>query len=285
MANCRLLSVDVDGTLLDEGRIDGADAAALRTAAEAGIIVCLCTGRSWLEVRPIWRGLGMAEPFAPVICVGGALVAEPQTGRTLYSRPFDAPTAADLAQAVQQMHYPVMALVDAWREGFDYFVLGAFEHVPLYRRFFDRRDLRIRRVDRLDEATLPRVLRISLLAEADRAPALADELGRRYGGRIEVQAIHLRHHDLHIVEAFMAGTNKFTAMVYVGQGYRIAPNEMAAIGDDHNDLPMLAGAGFSATTADAPQALQEAADMVLAPRGQGPVAQFVRALLDTKNNT
>ncbi len=30
--------------------------------------------------------------------------------------------------------------------------------------------------------------------------------------KLEVQRIHLMHHDLHIVEAFRAGTNKFTAI-------------------------------------------------------------------------
>ncbi|KKL61246.1 hypothetical protein LCGC14_2197220 [marine sediment metagenome] len=56
---------------------------------------------------------------------------------------------------------------------------------------------------------------------------------------------------------------------------------MAAIGDDHNDLPMLRGVGISAAPADASEALRAAADLTVAPRGQRPVAQFVAALLGT----
>ena len=279
MAKCRMLAVDVDGTLLEQGRVDAADAAALRAAAEAGIIPCLCTGRSWGQVRPIWQELALPQPLAPVICVGGALVTEPSTGRTLYGRPFGRPTADELAQAVVGLGYPAMALVDAWREGFDYFLLGPREQLPLYRRFFAGRELRVRRVDRLGRPGDPPTLRISLLAEGRHVDHIVGALREQFAGRIEVQGIHLRHADLHVVEAFRAGTNKFTAMVYVGQGYRIAPAAMAAIGDDHNDLAMLTGAGVSATTADAPPELRQAADMVLAPRGQGAVAQFVNALL------
>ncbi len=279
MMKCRLLSVDVDGTLFNSGRLDGEDVAALRTAAEAGILVCLCTGRSWPEVKPIWQDLAMPAPHGPVICVGGALVADADAGRTLYSRAFDRPTVADLADAMRRRGYPVMALVDAWREGFDYLMLGPYEDRPLYRRFLDQWHPRVRGVDSLADDRLPPVLRLSLLAEADAAADLARLLGEQLRGRIELQAIHLHHSDLHIVEAFRAGTNKFTAMGYVGQGCHIPPSQMAAIGDDLNDLAMLRGAGISATLADAPQPLREAADMVLAPRGGAPVAQFVRVLL------
>ena len=279
MAECKMLAVDVDGTLLEQGRVDPADAAALRAAAEGGILPCLCTGRSWDQVRPIWQELALPRPQAPVICVGGALVTEPSTGRTLYSRPFDRPTADDLARAVVAMGYPAMALVDAWREGFDYFLMGPCEQVGLYQEFLAARELRVRRVERLSRPGDPPTLRISLLADGGDVEGLVAALRQQFGGRVEAQGIYLRHADLHIVEAFRAGTNKFTAMVYVGQGDRISPAAMAAIGDDHNDLAMLTGAGVSATTADAPPELLQAADMVLAPRGQRPVAQFVAALL------
>lgn len=276
---CRLLGVDVDGTLLSGGSIGAADAEALRAAARAGIIVCLCTGRSWDEVRDIWKRLRLPAPHAPVVCVGGSLVAEPQTGRTLYARPFDRPTADELAGEIRRLGYPVMALVDGWREEFDYFLIGPHDGHPLYQRFFDGRACRVRWVDRLARDAGPRPLRISLLAEAERAFELVGVLRERFAGRIEVQAVRLHSYRLHIVEAFAAGANKLTALVYVGQGHRIGRGAMAAIGDDYNDLPLLEGVAFSATTADAPPALRQAADVIVAPRGRGAVAEFVDMLL------
>ncbi len=274
-----MLAVDVDGTLMWHGAIDPADAEALRAAARAGVVVCLCTGRSWQEVRELWAGLALPAPHAPVICVGGALVVEPLTGRTLYSRPFDRPTADELAREIRLLGYPVMALVDGWREGFDYFLIGRHDGHPLYQRFFDGRACRVRWVEALDRTSGPRPLRISLLEERSRAEELVGSFRQRFAGRVEVQAIWLQRYDLHIVEAFAAGANKLTALVYVGQGYRIGRAAMAAIGDDYNDLPMLEGAGLSATTADAPAELRAAADVITAPRGERPVAQFVDTLL------
>lgn len=276
---CRLLAVDVDGTLLLRGRIADADADALRAAAAAGMVVCLCTGRSWGQVRPIWKSLDLPAPRAPVICVGGALVAEPDTGRTLYSRCFDRPTAADLGHDLRRRGYPVMALVDAWREGFDYHLLGRSDDAERHRPFLDGRDLRTRWVDRLGEPGQPAPLRITVSDDRGPADELVRDLRRSFAGRIEVQRIYLMHHDLHFVEAFAAGANKFTALRYVGQGLRIGPRAMAAIGDDHNDVAMLRRVGLSAAPADAPEEVRRAAARVVAPRGSAPVAQFVEAIL------
>ncbi len=275
----RLLAVDVDGTLLNHGAMDDADVAALHAAAEAGIVVCLCTGRSWEESRDIWEGLNLPEPHGPVVCAGGALVVEPDTERTLYSRTFDRATAQELTRQMQQMGYPVMALVDAWREGFDYYLIGRYDDRPLYQNFISAIPRRIRHVDRLDCDDYPRPLRISALEEPGCGRPTVETLKRHFAGRIEIQDIYLSHRDVDIVEAFSAGTDKFTALQYVGQGYRIAPSAFAAIGDDNNDLAMLRGAGLSGTPADAPEELLRIAKMVLSPRGSGPVAEFVDAVL------
>ena len=275
----RLLAVDVDGTLVSAAGPDDAGAAALRRAAEAGVVVCLCTGRTWNEVRPVWEQLRLPQPWAAAVCVGGALVVEPQTGRTLYSRPFDRPAAAELAEVMAQMGYPVMALVDGWRERFDYYVIGDWAGNPLYERFFARRPSRLKRVERLDPDGGAAALRISVLDEAPGAAEALAALRRRFAGRIEVQTIHLHQTGVHIVEAFAAGTHKLSALKYVGQGLGIPTAAMAAIGDDHNDLVMLEGVGLSAAPADAPEQLRRAADLVVAPREGSPVAEFVAAVL------
>ena len=275
----KLLAVDVDGTLLNHGVMDDADIESLRVAAEAGIVVCLCTGRSWPETRDIWEGLKLPAAHAPVICAGGAIVVEPDTGRTLYSRTFDKTTAQELAQQMQRMGYPVMALVDAWREGFDYFLVGRYDDNPLYQKFLNAMPRRIRNVDRLDCDGHPRPLRISALEAPGAGRPAVETLKRHFAGRIEIQDIYLSHRDVDIVEAFSAGTDKFTALKYVGQGYRIGPKAFAAIGDDNNDLAMLRGSALSGTPADAPEELLRTADMVLSSRGSGPVAEFVAAVL------
>ena len=60
----------------------------------------------------------------------------------------------------------------------------------------------------------------------------------------------------------------------------LAAHEVAYIGDDYPDLPVISRVGLSAAPADAPLALKEAAFMVLdRPGGRGALREFIEAIL------
>jgi 3-deoxy-D-manno-octulosonate 8-phosphate phosphatase (KDO 8-P phosphatase) len=63
----------------------------------------------------------------------------------------------------------------------------------------------------------------------------------------------------------------------------LAPHEVAYIGDDYPDLPILRQVGLSAAPADAPMALREAAFMIMQnPGGRGAVREFIEAILTAR---
>lgn len=60
----------------------------------------------------------------------------------------------------------------------------------------------------------------------------------------------------------------------------LAPHEVAYIGDDYPDLPVLQRVGLSATPADAPMALKEAAFMIMENSGgRGALREFIESIL------
>ena len=60
----------------------------------------------------------------------------------------------------------------------------------------------------------------------------------------------------------------------------LAPHEVAYIGDDYPDLPVLLRVGLSAVPQDAPLALKEAAFMILSqPGGRGALREFIESIL------
>jgi 3-deoxy-D-manno-octulosonate 8-phosphate phosphatase (KDO 8-P phosphatase) len=60
----------------------------------------------------------------------------------------------------------------------------------------------------------------------------------------------------------------------------LAPHEVAYIGDDYPDLPVLQRVGLSATPADAPLALKEAAFMIMENAGgRGALREFIESIL------
>ena len=80
-----LVAIDLDGTLLDpDERISERNREAVAHARAGGAEVVLVTARGFLRARAFAQELGLSMP---VLCCGGALVADSATGRTLVHRP------------------------------------------------------------------------------------------------------------------------------------------------------------------------------------------------------
>jgi len=273
----KLLAIDVDGTLVGpDDVVADQTAQALREAGAAGLRVCLATGRSYIETMPIWRRLGLARPYEPLVLIGGALVAEPEAGRTLYHRTIDRELACGFADALGEAGFSAMAIVDGWRHGVDYFLAESGDVHSAQRDWFSKMKVRVRRCGNLREAAdMPDPLRVSAVVPDDRAEAVAAALSARFDGKLTVRAIVAPNYRVTIVEAFAAGVDKFQAVRYVAQAYRIGPRQIVAVGDDVNDLAMIRGAGLGVAMAHAEQSVREQARAVAEPS----LAAFLRRLV------
>ena len=266
----------MDGTLLDaDHQVPPETIDAIGEARAAGLRICLATGRSYGETIDIWGELKLHPPFEPMVLIGGALVSEPDTGRTLYQRTIRRDLAEEFADALGEAGYAAMAIVDAWRYGWDYVLCETGDVHAAQRDWFEKMRVKVRRVGRLGEIPdLPNPLRISAVVGAQDAEQLVGALRRRFEHRLNVHAIVAPNYGVTVVEGFSVEAGKFNALKYVAQGYRIAPGAIAAIGDDVNDAAMIRGAGLGAAMPHASPALRRTADCV-ATDGLG---KFIRRL-------
>jgi len=238
--------------------------------------VCLATGRSYTESVDVWRQLRLPLPGDPMVLVGGALVAEPDTGRTLYQRSIPWPAACEFADALAELGYPAMVLVDRWRHGVDYLLTDGPDPAAASRDWFSKMPVRVRELRRLaDVEGGPDPLRISTVVEPVEAGHLAETLRSRFAGRLNVQDILAPNYGVMIVEAHAVEASKQLAIQYVGQSLRIGMGRAVAVGDDVNDLSMIRGAGLGVAMPKAPRVLLDAADHVAADG----LADFIRRLL------
>jgi len=171
MAKYGLLALDVDGTLVGPDQIVPPEVVeALAAAQAAELRVCLATGRSFTESMDVWRQLRLRGELEPMILVGGALVGEPHTGRSLYQRAIRPNLACRFADALAERGYAAMVLVDGWRHAVEYFLTDTGNIAAVRRGWFDKLRASSRTVGRLSEAAdLPEVLRISAVAEPEAA--------------------------------------------------------------------------------------------------------------------
>jgi len=272
----RLLGIDVDGTLLGpDHQVAPEVIGAVARARASGLRICLATGRTYVETIDIWRRLRLTGPFEPIILIGGALVCEPDTARTLFARSIPRELACEFADALGEEGYSAMAVLDAWRHGWDYVLCETGDVHSAQRNWLDKMKVRVRRVGRLCEAAdMPRPLRIHAVVESPAAARLEAAMKERFDGRLNIHAIVAPNYGVTIVEGFAAEVDKFNALKYVAQGYRISLRAVAAVGDDVNDLGMIRGAALGVAMPNASGPLREAADCV-ARRG---LADFIDRL-------
>lgn len=266
----------MDGVLVGPDNRVRSDLAEAVVAAAGAFGVMLATGRSYSETLGVWRSLNLPAPHEPMVLIGGSLVSEPETGRTLHESAIDRRTACEFADALNGLGHSAAVIVDAWRNGVEYYLAESLDAPRVLERWFGQMDVKLRRLRRLsDVEDLPRPLRINACVEQEDAEALAEELAGRFDGRLNVHAILAPNYGVTIVEAFAAGVSKWEGLQYVARRHGIGPRGIVAVGDDVNDIEMVSRAGLGVAMPDSSPALTAVADAVARP----DLASFLRHLV------
>ncbi|WP_127585433.1 HAD family hydrolase [Paenibacillus koleovorans] len=277
----KLLAFDLDGTLLNHhGHVSGRNRAALDYARGQGVEVTLVTGRHISKVLPFVRELGLTAPF---ITSNGCELWSP-TGELLERRA--------LPQADR-----------AWLHGWAaehglgyraYCVGGVFDWRPMHSQAaVDRSFAAAAKAEA--EALLQREWLKVLLADAvASAPPLARTAPRDIRGLYERLAAdarfalaaysddpaHIRRIDVH-----PAGVDKAAGLQAVCRRIGVTAAQVAAFGDDTNDIAMLRWAGLGVAMEQAPAAVKEAASHIAPHHNRDGVAAVVHALLSAAHRS
>lgn len=260
----KLLAVDMDGTCLDgRSRMSAENLAALRRAAQAGIVVVPTTGRT-LSCLP-YR-LRSEKFFRYVITSNGAQVTDLYTGGDLFQALIPKRRAMRLVQLVQSLPVSITAHVEQ-----DYLVRG--------RAFW----LLGRAVFGPDAAASICVENMN--RELRRRASDVEELqfyfftrhtGQRLRCLLEQNAPDCRWAFTdQYVEVFSRNASKGTALRALAEKLNIPKEQIACIGDGENDLPMFEAAGLRIAMGNAVPELKQQANQVTRTNRQNGVAYAI----------
>jgi Cof subfamily protein (haloacid dehalogenase superfamily) len=268
----RLLASDLDGTLVrGDGTVSAASRAALKQAAEAGLLVVFVTGRPprWLhEIGDQTGHTGVA------VASNGAVLYDLRTETVLRERSLPPQLLATLTADLR-------AAFPAVRFGLEYGT--AFGYEPGYRHDWeinpsqDRHGNpipvpRIAPLDRLLAVPAVKLLAKNLAADADCFLATAAEV---IGDRATVTTSS-RHG---LLEIAAPGVTKASGLAEVAISHGIGPAEVVAVGDMPNDVAMLSWAGRAYAVANAHPSVLAVADEVLPSNDDDGVAVLIKRLL------
>lgn len=272
-----LLAIDLDRTLLDnQHRLPERNREALHAAHDAGLRVVVCTGRSFTETRPILDAIGLELDAA--ITVGGALLSDVASGRTIESRPIPVETALAAARWLRERGYTVLWLYDASVAGFDGYLIDADRRHEAVQRWLDITPCRMRCTDTLpDDGRAP--LRITVVDDMDVLDKVAGAFRRAFDHRMTNNVIRVPMYNFTVLEAFDAAVDKWYGICRLCRRWRIDPSRTVAVGDDVNDLPMIRQAGLGVAVGNANPAVLSVADRVVATNEACGVAELIETLL------
>jgi HAD superfamily hydrolase (TIGR01484 family) len=239
MGKYRLLALDLDGTLLnDRSEISETNAKWIKHAVEAGVTVCVSTGRGFVSALPFAEQLGLDTPMITVN--GGEIWTKPHS---LHRR-----TLLDSGK-IMKLH-ALAERYDVW--------FWAYSTEDIYNK------------ERWVGDTIARHwLKFGYYSED--APILGAILK-------EIQTwegLELSNSSPHNIEINPQGVSKATALMEVCRMRGYEMSEVVAVGDSMNDIAAIKASGLGVAMGNAQDEVKAAADAVTGSNQENGVAQVI----------
>ena len=273
----KLIAIDFDGTLLSpSGLVTARTKAAVHRCVANGYAVCFATGRNLTESA---RVLAEVDHLSAAVFVGGAIVADTQSGRTLHRTLMHATLAREICGFFESHGHAVLALQDTEVAGFDYLISHAIEPNEATRKWLSATRATVQWADDLPTRSHHHTLRIGIVAEANAVREANDELSEKFGPRIVSHCIQVPPSSLAVLEIFDPAVNKWQGVMRVARPLGISGEEIIAVGDDVNDIAMVRNAALGIAMGNAHPRLAAVADRVIGSNVDDGLAEFLENLV------
>ena len=252
----RLLAVDLDGTLVDAaGAVHAPDREAIAALAAKGIPTTIITGRLFSGTRRIALEVGA---HGPVACVDGCHLVEAASGADLLHGSIASVGAATLREVVERHRLTTFVFANDQ-------ILYDEEGSPLlpYVRTWSLDHVRTDRVTVHPHWEHERgITALVSLGTEHVIRGFESDLGRSLGHAVYTASFPVRRLErlgMWAIVVRAAGYSKGTALAWLAAHHGIQPEQVVAVGDWFNDVPMFEAAGRSFVMAQAPEDVKQTA--------------------------
>ena len=274
----RLLAVDIDGTLLNsQFRISPIDVAALRRAHESGIEVVLVTGRRHTFALPMAQQLG----FELWLISSNGAVTRSLSGESFHRDLLPAETCRRLLSAMGEFRGNTVITFDKESKGA--LVLERLDELTSsIQRWLEKNSEHLDFIIPLENALVSDPVQAMFCGTIPRmrqALACLEASGLRE--RVTVLRTEYPRRDLLIVDVLKTGCSKGHAVERWARHRGYKREQVMAIGDNYNDLEMLAFAGVPFIMENASPELKAYGWSVTRSNDENGVAAAIEQVLGT----
>ena len=251
MRNIKMLALDLDGTLTNSEKIrTPRTRAALEKAMDAGVTVVLASGRPTVGIEPLAKDLELSRRGGCILSYNGGKILDCATGETLYQKQFPAEMIRPVCDFAKEMGVSVISY------NADGIVTEHPEDVWAQKEGFVCK-IPLQKVESLaDYLTYP-VCKLLITLDPARMAEEEPEAKRRFGDQLGV----FRSCDF-FIEVVPQGVAKDASLAALLERRGLTRENLMAVGDGMNDLPMLRFAGVGVVMANADPAVKAEADAV-----------------------
>ncbi|MGC1405992.1 MAG: HAD family hydrolase [Candidatus Dormiibacterota bacterium] len=273
----KLLISDLDGTLLDERlTIDPRDAAAARVAREAGMRVGVATGRMYRSGLPHALVLGAD---LPLISYQGALIKELASGvgpgdhdheaKVLFSRDVPGELGLEVLDLCRRRGYALNVYRD------DHLYVDEVTPDVLFYTGIAQIEAEVATDPPLEELISRGSTKLTAVCEdVGRFQVALEELRQLIGDRAEVTRSIVG-----FCEITAPDVDKGHALRWLCRQLEVDLEDVVAVGDAPNDIPLLRAAGTKVAVETAALEVKAIADWLVPGPGHGGLAEVVRRVL------
>ncbi len=238
---------------------------------QRGLRVVLCTGRRFRTALPLAQALQLD---GPLVAHNGALVKDVTSGQTLQRQYMAAGMYRQAQLLLRQLSTP-MAYIDAFHENVDIITEPVERAHPFQREYLQDNLTHCRIVDAIDTPPAQGVVLMSIMADGAGLRTLRPVVEQALGSQAHVHFLLNKNYQGYILEIVQAGVSKWQGLQYIAVQAGIAPEEIIAVGDDHNDLDMIRSAGLGIAMGNAIAEVQAAADVVTGSNAEDGLVQAI----------
>lgn len=264
----RLLAIDLDGTLLNPQKlITPRTYAALSQVADKGIAIVIATGQSLQVLRHVCADVPLT---APQIIENGAIIADIRSGTVLHE------------QLLPTEH--ILPALDTLRSLGLYRAYHTYQHVyvdkntPRARTWYRPPIFPVVEIEAVTSIYPQPCIKVVGIGDASTLREKRLELESIFADKLCVT-----QSAFDLLELLHPQVSKGNALRVIAADLGISPEEVAAFGDNHNDISMLRFAGLGIAMGNAHAEVRAAADYVTLSNAEDGVAVAIEEMVLPSN--
>jgi Cof subfamily protein (haloacid dehalogenase superfamily) len=269
----KALALDLDGTALrPDTTLSKRTVKTLKSFMDRGKQIIICTGRAVEAAERFRLDIGTE---GPMVYYNGAEVVDMPSGRVIRALPLGLDVVDFCTGLSRTMGVHFHVFFPAGTEGGKEILMAeqASAEAAMYHRHTGISAVIGNIKEAIKAPGLSGCIKCMFITEPEILEKIRSGLTERFGDSIYVAKTFPT-----FLEVMAAGVSKGEGLKAAMNKRGIKAEEVIALGDEENDLPMFSAAGFSAAPAGAREKVRDAADFVIGSNAEDGAAAFLEQL-------